>query len=332
MSTSSAVQDAAAGLDKPVRVGIIGCGKIAINHVMALQGITGVTVVGVCDVDVDRARQFADEYGIPEATADTDSLFALSLDAVTVCTPHPVHEAGVLAAARARVHVLCEKPIAVTLDEADRMIAATRAAGIHFGVLFQRRFWPSAQRISAAIDSGQLCQPIVSSCILRFNREAEYESEPWRGRWNTEGGGALINQTIHFIDHMLWFMGPAVRVTGKIATLAHSNFIEVEDTAVATVEFASGALAVIQASSTFNPGLGVQLLVSDKAGQSASILEFPEGSGQADFWVVGDEREAPRIYDEENLVDRPLAEIHAHLVPFHRMQIEEFTGPAHETE
>ena len=204
-------------------------------------------------------------------------MLAAGLDAVTVCTPHTAHAEGVLAAARHGVHVLCEKPIAVSLDEADRMVEATAQAGVLFGVLFQRRFWPAAARIRRAIDDGRLGPPISGGVVARFNRDAAYYAEPWRGRWDTEGGGVLMTQAIHHIDLLQWFMGPATRVTGRYATLAHQDFIEVEDTVGAIVEFASGGVATIQAGTTFDPGLGAQVWVSDARGPHGERDGVPGG-------------------------------------------------------
>jgi UDP-N-acetyl-2-amino-2-deoxyglucuronate dehydrogenase len=206
-----------------VRVGIIGCGKIARNHGSALRGIAGVQVRAVADADPARARAFASDHGVRHAFGDVDEMLAAGLDAVTVCTPHAAHEAGVLAAARHGLHVLCEKPIALSVEQADRMVAATAVAGVRFGVLFQRRFWPSAARIRAAIDDGRLGTPISGGVVARLNRDAAYYAEPWRGRRATEGGGVLITQAIHHIDLLQWFMGPARRVTGRCATLVHQG-------------------------------------------------------------------------------------------------------------
>ncbi len=307
-----------------VRVGIIGCGKIAINHVQALHGIDGVDVLAVADVDLDRARSFARTYAVPSVYPDVDAMLASGLDAVVVCSPHSAHEAGVLAAAKHGVHVLCEKPIAINLGEADRMVRATADAGVLFGVLFQRRFWPAAARIRQAISDGRLGPPISGGLVARFNRDAEYYVEPWRGKWQTEGGGVLMTQAIHHIDLLQWFMGPATRVTGRFATLAHGDFIEVEDTAGALIEFASGALATVQVGTTFNPGLGAQVWVSDARGRTASVMEFPEGEGFTDVWTVPGEYEFSSAYQAGGTFDIPLAEIHRHLVPYHAMQIEDF--------
>ena len=309
-----------------IRFAIIGCGAIAVNHAIALQALPGVTVDAVVDTDATRAREFAARFGIPRAFDDVDAALASGLDAVTVCTPHPAHEAGVVAAARHGLHVLCEKPVATTTDEADRMIAAADAAGVRFGVVFQRRFWPAAARIRAAIDSGALGAPIAGSCIVRLRRDAEYYSEPWRGRRETEGGGVLMTQAMHHIDLLQWFMGEAVSVTGRVATLRHGDLIDVEDTAVATVEFASGALAVVQAGSTFDPGLGAQVLVSDAAGRSASVLEFPEGTGITDVWTLDGGREFAAPYTAGGVFDIPLADIHRGLIAAHSLQIADFVS------
>jgi len=307
-----------------VDVGIIGCGKIARNHVSALRGIEGVQVAAVADVDPDRARAFAADHGVTRAYRDVDKMLASGVDAVTICTPHAAHEAGVLAAARHGTHVLCEKPIALSVAQADRMVAAAAAAGVRFGVLFQRRFWPSAVRIREAIDGGRLGTPICGGVVARLNRDADYYAEPWRGRRSTEGGGVLITQVIHHIDLLQWLMGPVRRVTGRCATLVHKGLIDVEDTAGALVEFASGAIATIQAGTTFRPGLGAQVWVSDARGRTASVMEFPEGVGFTDVWTMPGEEAFAHGYGVGRTVDLPLAEIHDHLAPYHATQIEDF--------
>jgi len=307
-----------------VRVGIIGCGRIARSHATALRGVAGVRVIGVVDVDVDRAHGFATAYGIPHAYRDADELLAAGLDAVTVCTPHGAHEAGVLAAARHRTHVLCEKPVALTVAQADRMIAATAAAGVRFGVLFQRRFWPAAMRVHEAIAAGRLGTPICGGVVARFNRDADYYAEPWRGRLATEGGGVLMTQAIHHVDLLQWFMGPVRRVTGRCATLVHGGLIDVEDTAAAVVEFASGGIATIQAGTTFRPGLGAQVWVSDAAGHTASVTEFPEGVGFTDISTVPGDEAAQQGRVRVGAPDLPLAEVHDQLRPYHARQIEDF--------
>jgi UDP-N-acetyl-2-amino-2-deoxyglucuronate dehydrogenase len=313
-----------------LRVGVIGCGAIAHNHVRALQGMAGVRVTAVMDTVLERARELAKTYDIGHAFADLDDLLRSGLDAVTVCTPNGDHEAGVLAAARHGLHVLCEKPIALTLAGANRMVAATTEAGVRLGVLFQRRFWPAAARIRAALDEGRLGPPISGAVVARLNRDAAYYAEPWRGRWATEGGGVLMTQAIHHVDLLQWFMGPARRVTGRVATLARAGVIEVEDTASAIVEFDSGGLATIQVGTTFNPGLGAQVWVSDAQGRTASVVEFPEGIGSTELSTIPGDTEFTDVFGARGAYDLPLGEVHAQLVPYHTIQIQDFVHAVRE--
>jgi UDP-N-acetyl-2-amino-2-deoxyglucuronate dehydrogenase len=314
-----------------VRIGIIGCGRIARNHVGALRGVEGVHVAAVADIDPARARGFAADHGVDRSFGDVDEMLDGGLDAVTICTPHAEHEAGVLAAAAHGTHVLCEKPIALRVEQAERMIAATAAAGVRFGVLFQRRFWPPAARIRAAIDDGRMGLPICGGVVARLNRGADYyRAEPWRGRRATEGGGVLMTQVIHHIDLLQWFMGPTRRVTGRCSTLVHQGIIEVEDTAAALIEFASGAVATVQAGTTFQPGLGVQVWVSDAHGRTASVMEFPEGVGFTDVRTLPGEETFANGYGAGKPFDIPLAEIHDHLAPYHASQIADFVAALRE--
>ena len=141
--------------ERILRVGIIGCGKIASTHAEAVAATAGAALVACCDAELARAQSLAADFGAELAVDSLDEFFAKGqLDAAFICTPHPVHEQLVVACAEAGVNVLCEKPIAIRLEEADRMIAATDNAGVAFGVIFQRRFWPAAQRIRRAIDEG----------------------------------------------------------------------------------------------------------------------------------------------------------------------------------
>jgi UDP-N-acetyl-2-amino-2-deoxyglucuronate dehydrogenase len=238
---------------------------------------------------------------------------------VLVCTPHPAHAPVVVAAAEAGVHVLCEKPIAASLADADRMVEAADKAGITFGGIFQRRFWPASQRIRKAIDTGRIGTPTLGECATRLWRSADYyASDPWRGKWATEGGGVLMNQAVHAIDKFQWFMGPAVEVVGRYATLRHGDYIDVEDTAVATVVFQSGALGVIHAASTVNPGFGFRVAVQGDTGATVSVWENPEGvQGINDVWTVPGEESFRAVWEweEKGKPGFPL---------FHVLQIQDF--------
>ena len=213
-------------------------------------------------------------------------MFDLDLDLVSVCTPHPTHEDIVTRAAANGVNVLCEKPIAIDLGAAARMVTAAEAAGVRLGVIFQRRFWPAAQRIRRAIDDGTLGQPFLGHASVLLHRDPQYyTATPWRGKWATDGGGVLMTQAVHNIDLLQWFMGEAVEVSAAHSTIVQP--IEVEDTAVATIRFAGGGLATLAASTALTPGLGTRVQVTGRSGATAGLAEYPEGSeARIDVWAV----------------------------------------------
>ncbi|MCU1636874.1 MAG: gfo/Idh/MocA family oxidoreductase, partial [Cryobacterium sp.] len=216
------------------RVGIVGCGNISDNHFQSYSSLADVEVVGVCDVDLARARDFASDRGIAHAVGSVQELIALGIDALSVCTPHPTHEAVVTTAAEAGVHVLCEKPIATDVASAERMVQAAEHNGVTLGVVFQRRFWPGAQALRAAIDDGRLGQPMLGHCQVLLHRGTEYyDAAEWRGTWAADGGGVLMTQAIHNIDLLQWFMGDPVEVSAKAGAFVLGDSIEVEDTAAA---------------------------------------------------------------------------------------------------
>jgi predicted dehydrogenase len=229
------------------------------------------------------------------------------------------HEAVVTAAAARGVHVLCEKPIAIDLASAARMIAACETAGVTLGVLFQRRFWPAAQRIRAALDDGTLGTPFLGHAAVLLHRDTSYyTADPWRGTWATDGGGVLMTQGVHYVDLLQWFMGEGVEVSAAHATVAHP--IEVEDTAVATLRFASGGLATLTASTALTRGLGTRVTVSGPGG-TVGLAEYPEGSEAVNhLWV--ESVESP--FGDGLRPDIPLSQINGSLAPFHALQIADF--------
>jgi UDP-N-acetyl-2-amino-2-deoxyglucuronate dehydrogenase len=241
------------------------------------------------------------------------------VEAVLVCTPHPAHESLVVAAAQAGVHVLCEKPISVTVDAANRMVDAAKQAGINFGVVFQRRFWPASQRIRQAIDAGKLGKLTLAECTVRIWRSRDYfAADEWRGKWSTEGGGVLMNQAVHAIDLLQWFMGRPVEVYGRYATHRHGAYVDVEDTAVATVVFDNGGLGTIQAATTVQPESGFRVSVHGDKGPTISVWERVEGQqGVNDIWNVPGE-EANQAVWESDEKDRPGFPL------FHELQIKDF--------
>jgi predicted dehydrogenase len=194
---------------------------------------------------------------------------------------------------------------------------------VTFGVLFQRRFWPAAQRIRAAIDDGTVGIPFLGHAAVLLHRDpAYYSAAAWRGTWAADGGGVLTTQGVHYVDLLQWYMGECVEVSAAHRTVVHD--IEVEDTAVATLRFASGGLATISASTALPRSLGTRVLVTGRGG-TVGLAEYPEGAeGRNDVWAVpGAEAEASP-FGAGIGIELPLAEINAALTPFHTLQIADF--------
>lgn len=310
-----------------LRVGIVGCGVIARNHAEAFAAHPNAEVVAVGDIDYSRAESFAAAHGIPNAYGDLAELLASDIDAVAVCTPHPTHEAIVVAAAGEGKHVLCEKPIATTMEAARAMVDACNEAGVLLGVMFQRRFWPAAQQLKALSDAQGA---ILGSCDVYLHREhAYYTKDAWRGTWQADGGGVLMTQAIHYIDLLQWVMGDVVEVTGRLNTFKHGENIEVEDSAVATLVFSSGAMATVTATTAATPALGARVQVTCADGSSAALLEFPEGTeGRLVLQSAGDAITETPEHPSELSPNVDLTTINEKLIPFHTKQIANFVDAA----
>jgi UDP-N-acetyl-2-amino-2-deoxyglucuronate dehydrogenase len=287
---------------RKVGIGIIGTGGIANMHAGAVKEIAEADIVAVCDIDEARAAAFAQRHGVSRVYGDSRELLGdPNVEAVLVCTPHPSHCPLAIQAAEAGKHVMVEKPLSVDLQEADRAIAAAKRANVKFGVIFQRRFWPAAQRARAAIDSGKLGRVILGDCVVKWWRDkAYYDRDAWRGTWAAEGGGVMVNQAVHAIDMFQWLMGPIDTVYGLWGNQSHP-FIEVEDTAVAAIRLKNGALGVIETTVSTKPQLGSRISIHGENGASLSVLEDPEGYvGVNDVWQIpGEEEEAARLLAQE---------------------------------
>src|SRR5215212_8749369 len=232
---------------------IIGAGMVARYHATALKRIPGVRLVAVGRSDSARVEETAAQFGVPCLADEVGRLPADDVDAVCICTPSGLHAEQTIAAARAGKHVLVEKPMALTLADADAMIAACAQAGVRLGVALQRRTEPEFQRLQAAIGAGELGHLVLGSVSVPYLRsQSYYDSADWRGTWALDGGGALMNQGIHLVDLLLWLMGDAAEVRATATTLTHT--IEVEDCVTATLRFANGALGSITATTAAAPG------------------------------------------------------------------------------
>jgi UDP-N-acetyl-2-amino-2-deoxyglucuronate dehydrogenase len=236
-----------------IRWGIIGCGVIAPFHADSVVDSEYADLAAVCDVDVDVGQAFAERYGVPFYPDHQSMLAAGVIDAVSICTPSGLHAEMAIAAAQAGVHILCEKPIEITIPRIDAMLDAVDAAGVKLEVIFQRRTYETTRRVRQAVQAGVLGQMTLGDAYLKYYRSpAYYASADWRATWALDGGGALMNQGVHGIDVLLWVMGPVESVYAKAE--AKVRDIEVEDTCVAVLSFANGAYGVIEGTTSSNPG------------------------------------------------------------------------------
>lgn len=253
--------------------GIVGCGVIAPFHARAIEELPNARLVAVADKVPERARDMASDFGTEFVAAD-ELLTRSDIDVVCVCVPSGRHADIGMRAAACGKHVVTEKPIEVTLEAADRLIAACRDHGVLLSVIAQHRWDRGVRALKQLIDAGSLGRIVLGDAIVKWYRTQEYyDSGVWRGTWNLDGGGALMNQGIHYVDLLQWMMGPVERVFARTRTSAHDR-IEVEDIAVAVLSFANGAIGTIECSTAVYPGLSERLEVSGTGG--TAIVEAGE--------------------------------------------------------
>jgi UDP-N-acetyl-2-amino-2-deoxyglucuronate dehydrogenase len=236
-----------------IHVGIVGAGNISQTHARAASAIQGVVISAVHGANAGKAGELASTYGAA-AYDDLDAFLRHDpLDLVIIGSPSGVHAEQGIAAARRGKHVLVEKPIDITAERADALIAQCEAAGVRLGVLFQDRLKPGIVPLKHLVESGGLGRILHVIARVPWYRPPDYyRLSRWRGTRALDGGGALMNQGIHTVDLLLWLVGDVARVQARTATLLHQ--IESEDTALALLEFAGGAVGVLEATTAAFPG------------------------------------------------------------------------------
>ena len=283
-----------------LRFGIIGCGRIAPRHAQSLQQVADAHLVAVADVKSSRAQHFAQEYSAAPYTDYHELLARKDIDAVSVCVPSGLHAQVAIDAMQAGKHVLVEKPIAITLEDADRMIEVSQSAGRTLGVVLQNRYNHPLQALRQAIDEGKLGRLHLGNACVRWYRPQSYYEDGWHGTWAMDGG-ALMNQSIHHIDALQWLMGPVHSVYAYTATLAHK--MEAEDVGVAVVRFASGALATIEGSTlTWPQNLEGSVAVF---GEHGSVKIGGTALNRIELWKVAGELEQEAELLTSQRVDPP---------------------------
>ncbi|UQZ86327.1 Glucose--fructose oxidoreductase precursor [Paenibacillus konkukensis] len=272
-----------------IKFAIIGAGVIAPLHAGAIRAHPEAELVAVADSVKEKAQKLANEYGVPFVYEHIGQLLEqCEVDAVCVCLPSGLHGEAVIAAAEAGKHVLCEKPLDITLKSMDAMIAACRNHKVKLATVFQKRTTELAIRTRQAVQQGKLGKLVLGDAYLKYYRSPEYyRSADWRGTWEIDGGGALMNQGVHGVDIIRWIMGDVDSVFAYAAPLVRD--IEVEDTAVAVVKYRNGAFGVIQGATSVNPGQEPRFEIH---GEHGSIVYADSG---IKLWKTADGEEPPVI-------------------------------------
>ncbi|WP_165220569.1 Gfo/Idh/MocA family protein [Aquisphaera insulae] len=317
----------------PVRTALVGCGKVGRIHAQALRSLEDSDFVAACDPDPARAAAFGEEFGVAPFADLRELLRSSRVEAVFLCTPHPQHAKPTILAAEAGAHVLVEKPMAASVDDCDDMIAAARRAGVKLGVISQRRWFEPVLRMRRAIDAGKVGRPVLGGFTMySWRDEAYYRSDPWRGRWDTEGGGVLINQSPHMLDLLLWLMGDIVAEVSAYWSNLNHPYVEVEDTVVASLRFARGGLGSIVSSLSQKPGLHTKVHIHGETGASIGV-ETDRGptfiAGMTpiaepprnDVWTIPGEEDALARYEAEDVAQFAAIDPILH---YHRLQIADF--------
>lgn len=236
-----------------IRFGLLGCGKIAERHAKLLAGgfIAGAKLQAVCDPNAARAQQFATLHGARACGTIAELMTPGDVDAVAVLTPSGLHAENILQLSAYRIPIVVEKPMALTLDDADRIIEVCDRNGTKLFVVKQNRFNVPIQRLRQALEAGRFGRLVLGTVRVRWCRRQDYyDQASWRGTWAFDGG-VLANQASHHVDLLEWMMGPVDSVFG-VATTALAR-IEAEDTAAVTLRFRNGAIGIIEATTATRP-------------------------------------------------------------------------------
>ncbi|MGI5819537.1 MAG: Gfo/Idh/MocA family protein [Armatimonadota bacterium] len=296
--------------------GVVGCGVISSVHFKALQMVERANLIATCDVVEERAQKAADEYGAEAVYTDFHDLLARDdIDVVHVTTPSSHHHVVSIAASEAGKHSFVTKPIDITLDKIDAMIEAAEANGVKLAAAHQFRSYDSYRQLKRAIEEGRLGELYYGNAFVPWWREQSYYTDRWQGTWEHDGGGALMNQSVHWVDLLVWMMGDVAEVCGYADTKAHE--METEDIGTAAVLFKSGAHGVIQGTTLTYKGMNSRLEVHGSKGNV--VIE----ADRITHWdVEGEESLADAdVADDETSAADPMAGL-GDAVGAHRFQVE----------
>ena len=226
---------------RKLRVGVIGCGRISVMHFVSIASLDDTELVACCDIKPERAEEASREYGIPAYTSYEEMIEKEELDAVHLCLPHYLHSKVAIYAFEKGLHVLTEKPMDVDLESAQLAVKRAKECGVQFGVIFQCRYNNSARLVKEAVESGRLGKIISARSTLTWSRPDDYYSESdWKGTWDKEGGGVVIDQAIHSLDLVRWVVDSEIEsISCSMANRGH-DAVDVEDSAEGLITFKNG--------------------------------------------------------------------------------------------
>jgi predicted dehydrogenase len=268
---------------KILRVGIIGCGTIFPMHAQSLKKIKGVRLAAVCDIRFERARRQARRYRSAAYKDYRRMLKKERLDAVHICTPHYLHATMALEAVKAGVNVLTEKPMAITPRDAASEIAAAKKNNVTLGVIFQNRFNPGSRLVKKNLQNGRLGKIKAARIVMSYHKPDEYyRKSDWKGRREKEGGGVVIDQAIHFIDLVRWFVNDAVDYVEANTSRRMHSFIDVEDCAEGVIRFKRGAYVTFYLMNFYSYDDDVEIEIDCEKGRvkiikDSATIKFSNG-------------------------------------------------------
>ena len=279
--------------NEPIRIALVGCGRISRNHFEAIAHLPELQLVAVCDSVEARAQQAGTEQGVAWFTSYEQMLADSPCDAVVIATPSGVHPQHGVMAARAGRHVISEKPMAISLAAADALVQACDDNDVKLFVVKQNRLNPSIQLLKRAVDKGRFGRIYMANCTVRWTRPQEYyDQAPWRGTWEFDGG-AFMNQASHYVDLVQWLVGPVESVMAKTATLARR--IEAEDTGVALLKFRSGALGAIEVTMlTYPKNLEGSITI---LGEKGTVKIGGTAVNKVEHWIFADYDDDDRLLE-----------------------------------
>ncbi len=279
--------------------GIIGCGVVSDWHIYGIKHTEGARLIAVADAVKERAQNKGESEGVPYYQDYQDLLAREDIEVVNICVPSGLHKEIAVAAANAGKHVIVEKPLDITLERIDQIINACEKAGVKLSVIYQSRFFDSTRKIKKAIDQGKFGKLVLGDVYNKYYRPQEYyDSGNWRGTWKLDGGGALMNQSIHGIDLLQYLMGPVKSLFAYSKVLVRN--IETEDTAVAVIEFKNGAIGTIEGATSVYPSYERRLEIH---GEKGSVRV--EGEEMVD-WAFVDEVDEEKYKKPEKAVQKKL--------------------------